>query len=530
MSTTPSLGLPLIAAAQAQKHVTHNEAIHALDALLFLNVLDRDLTAPPASPPAGARYLVASGASGGWVGQAGRLACLLDGGWRFFAPNPGWIARIADEGVVLVFDGTSWVDLVAAGGLSTLQNLVRLGVGTTADAANPIAAKLNNVLWTARTVAEGGDGDLRYKLNKESAADTLSLLFQSGWSGRAEIGLVGDDDLTVKVSADGTAWTDALRVARATGTVAIPRLDPARVARGNADYVIQPGDRVVALTAAFTAPRVFTLPSASAVPAGASLVIIDEAGAISATNTLTVQRAGSDTISGASLVLLTTARGFLALVSDGATRWTLASAPYRGPSHQIFTTSGTFHKSTLPSGVTHVVVHVTGAGGGGGGGHTGLASRGTGGGGGGYALRRLMVASLADNETVTVGAGGAGGNAGVPGTNGAVGGSSSFGTHVSAGGGSGGIAGNAAAQGGASGGSGASGDLNLTGSSSRVTDGGGTVLSVSSGGDAAGPFGGRGGTANVAAPGLTPGGGGACGNHTGGGAGAGAPGLVIVTW
>ena len=63
-------------------------------------------------------------------------------------------------------------------------------------------------------------GDLRYVLNKEDGAKVLSLLFQSGWSGRAEIGLVGDDDLVLKVSPDGAAWREAVRVDRQTGRVA----------------------------------------------------------------------------------------------------------------------------------------------------------------------------------------------------------------------------------------------------------------------------------------------------------------------
>ena len=70
-----------------------------------------------------------------------------------------------------------------------------------------------------KTVAEGGDGNLRYKLSKESAAKTLSLLMQTNFSGRAEIGLTGDDDLHVKVSADGSTWFEGLSLARASGQV-----------------------------------------------------------------------------------------------------------------------------------------------------------------------------------------------------------------------------------------------------------------------------------------------------------------------
>ena len=48
--TTPNLAWPVIAAAQAQKHVTHNEALHRLDTLVHLAVLDRGLAAPPGAP------------------------------------------------------------------------------------------------------------------------------------------------------------------------------------------------------------------------------------------------------------------------------------------------------------------------------------------------------------------------------------------------------------------------------------------------------------------------------------------------
>jgi hypothetical protein len=74
MSETFHLGLPLLAAAQAQKHVTHNEALLALDALVHLACLDRDLSAPPAAPGEGDRYLVGPSPSGPWAGHAGEIA------------------------------------------------------------------------------------------------------------------------------------------------------------------------------------------------------------------------------------------------------------------------------------------------------------------------------------------------------------------------------------------------------------------------------------------------------------------------
>lgn len=76
---TPNLILPYILAAQAQKHVTHNEAVRMLDALVQLAVADRSLAAPPASPAEGARYIVAPSPTGAWSGHANHIAAYQDG-------------------------------------------------------------------------------------------------------------------------------------------------------------------------------------------------------------------------------------------------------------------------------------------------------------------------------------------------------------------------------------------------------------------------------------------------------------------
>ncbi|MDI3471082.1 MAG: DUF2793 domain-containing protein [Pseudolabrys sp.] len=212
--TTPNLALPELIASQAQKHVTVNEALGALDALVQLAVLDRDLAVPPASPAEGERWLVAAGAADGWSGHDGAIAAWQNGAWAFYAPRAGWTCYVADEAALLVYDGAAWQ--AAAG--SALQNLGLLGIGTTADAANPLAARLNNALFAARTVAEGGDGTLRYKLSKEDSAKTLSFLFQDNYSGRAEFGLTGDDDFHIKVSPDGVNWVEAVRIDGTNGT------------------------------------------------------------------------------------------------------------------------------------------------------------------------------------------------------------------------------------------------------------------------------------------------------------------------
>ena len=215
MDHSTNLELPFIQAAQAQKHVTHNAAILSLDALVQLSVLARDLDAAPALPDEGDRYIVGADPVGVWQGQADAVAAFQDGAWGFFPPKPGWIAYDLASEQLIVFDGAAWRAL--QGGLKLLQLVERFGLGTTADAENPFAVKANKALWTAKEAGEGGDGDLRFTFNKEAPADVLSLLFQTGYSARAELGLVGDDDLRLKTSADGGAWHDALSFDAATG-------------------------------------------------------------------------------------------------------------------------------------------------------------------------------------------------------------------------------------------------------------------------------------------------------------------------
>lgn len=208
---TPILALPLIMPSQAQKHVTHNEAVLLLDALVHLAVTSRNLTAPPVSPAEADRYIVASGATGDWVGQAGRIAMRQDGAWRFVVPNPGFRAWIVAESAAATWTGTAWVAQA-----EQPLNVTQLGVSTSADATNRLA-----VAAPATLLTHTGAGH-QVKVNKNAAADTASLLYQTGFSGRAEMGLAGNDDFTVKVSADGSAWFDAVVADRTSGRVRLP--------------------------------------------------------------------------------------------------------------------------------------------------------------------------------------------------------------------------------------------------------------------------------------------------------------------
>ena len=222
MTDTANLALPYIDAAQAQKHVTHNEALRMLDTLVQLAVLDRDLNAPPGSPAEGQRWIVKASPSptGAWAGHGNQVAAWQDGALAVqrAAGRLGRLRR-STRARCIAWNGSAWVERAVDAHEPAEHAL--LGLGTTADSTNPFSAKLNNTLWVAKTVAEGGDGNLRYKMSKESAAKTLSLLFQDNFSGRAEIGLTGDDDFHFKVSPDGTTWVDALLLDKTTGAAKV---------------------------------------------------------------------------------------------------------------------------------------------------------------------------------------------------------------------------------------------------------------------------------------------------------------------
>ncbi|PRX28668.1 Protein of unknown function [Meinhardsimonia xiamenensis] len=126
--TTPNLALPHIAAAQAQKHVTHNQSLDLLDGLVQLSVKDRDLSAPPASPAEGDRYIVAAGASGAWAGWDGDVAMFSGGAWLRLHAREGWRVWVEDEAALIVRSGGAWITLEAALGLVTRSTDVTLAL------------------------------------------------------------------------------------------------------------------------------------------------------------------------------------------------------------------------------------------------------------------------------------------------------------------------------------------------------------------------------------------------------------------
>ena len=220
VETSSILSLPYIQPSQAQKHVTHNEALRILDVLVQLGALTDDQNMPPSAPQDGDRHIVADTPAGGWAGHARDIAVYENGVWRFYAPRMGWRAYVAATETLVVFDGTDWLELDSA----ELQEIEAIGLGMTTPLEAPFAAKLNAALWTALYAADGGSGSLMQTLNKETDTDDAGFVFQSNFETRALVGLFGSNDLRLATSQDGVNFSDGLIVDNATGIVALPNL------------------------------------------------------------------------------------------------------------------------------------------------------------------------------------------------------------------------------------------------------------------------------------------------------------------
>jgi hypothetical protein len=199
--TSPRLGLPYLQPSQAQKHVTHNEALRALDVLVQLVVRSLEAADPPAAPASGDAYALAAAPIGAWAGQGGRLAVWDGTAWQFIAPQEGWRAWDLQSSAAHVFSAGVWHPETPG-----LDNLDGIGIGANADAVNRL------VVASEATLLTHAGGSHQLKVNKEGTADTASVVFQSGYSGRAEMGLSGDDAFSIKTRAASGNWAEALRL------------------------------------------------------------------------------------------------------------------------------------------------------------------------------------------------------------------------------------------------------------------------------------------------------------------------------
>jgi len=232
-STTTILSLPLMSPSQAQKTVTHNEALVQLDAMVQLSVLDRTRTAPPSSPVLGQTHLVAASATGAWAGRDRQLAVWNGTAWEFHTALTGWRAYVQAEAVVASYNGTAWFTES-----DVAHTYPQLGINGASDATNRLMVRGPASLFQGDTAGH------QMKINKIGNTATASLALQTGFATRAEIGLVGNNDLTLKVSPDGSSFIEGMVVDGTSGHVTVKQGlnllpaagDPASPANGDLWY------------------------------------------------------------------------------------------------------------------------------------------------------------------------------------------------------------------------------------------------------------------------------------------------------
>lgn len=211
MDNSNNLSLPYIAPSQAQKHITHNEAIRKLDTLVMLAVENDFYSTPPINTTDGTRFIVAQNSSGVWQNHENEIASWVDGAWEFATPQNGWLCWNEAEEVILVFSNSLWETHETLPDI--LDNISAIGVNSPASLTNRLTVSSDTTLLTHQGT------DHRLALNKQSEDNTASIIFQNNFSARAEIGLAGEDNLQIKISNNGSNFITALSIDKDTGIV-----------------------------------------------------------------------------------------------------------------------------------------------------------------------------------------------------------------------------------------------------------------------------------------------------------------------
>lgn len=218
MDQTPRIGLSYLAANQAMKHVTLNETLRRLDAVVQLSVISRSVAAEPESPAPATSYILPDSKTGPhWAGfQSGAVASFQDGAWFEISPREGWLAWIEDEASLFVLTESGW-EAVQGAGAGPFETL---GINSEADTTNRLTVCSDAELLTHDDVTPG-TGDARKLINRAGATKVASVVFQTDFTGEAEFGLVENGGFELRTSSDGEAFSTALSVDTASTNVGV---------------------------------------------------------------------------------------------------------------------------------------------------------------------------------------------------------------------------------------------------------------------------------------------------------------------
>lgn len=203
MTNTPHIPLPLLDTQTADPTAVYNSAQYFMAMLTQPAAKDKDLTAPPASPATGDRYIIAASPTGLWAGKATNVTLYNGSSWIFAPPVEGWEVALDDEDHTYRFNGSTWEKLTG-----------RLLTGTAASINPASLAALTTVFVTTVTVTNAVVGDT---VEFVGHGDTTT----SNWERVKWFGTVSAAG-TVSVSALNT-HSSAVDLASATVTVRVRR-------------------------------------------------------------------------------------------------------------------------------------------------------------------------------------------------------------------------------------------------------------------------------------------------------------------
>lgn len=207
---TNNLDIMYLAQNMASKEILVNEGFLRIDSLMNNGAISRAIATPPYNPSESDLYIIPASATGDWANHDNKFTYYHPSkGWEIIVPNEGMSLWVNDEDKLYIYDGTTWIAAV------NIESIDKLGINATADATNKLAVKSDAILF------DHNGNNSQVKVNKNAASDTASHLFQTGYSGRAEFGLTGDDDFHIKVSPDGSTFHEAAIIDKDNGNIHI---------------------------------------------------------------------------------------------------------------------------------------------------------------------------------------------------------------------------------------------------------------------------------------------------------------------
>ncbi|MEK3673528.1 DUF2793 domain-containing protein [Paenibacillus sp. FSL R10-2771] len=153
------------------------------------SVKDQNLTAPPASPVEGERYIIPAGATGVWAGKTSQIAEYQSGVWAYYVPAVGWTAYVDDEQKIYSWNGTAWVR--TGGALQTVTAGNGLTGGGQADTVTLTVGAGNGITVGSTSVAaKPGKGIMVNSTGIEASIDAESIVYDAANGNRLMVSVI----------------------------------------------------------------------------------------------------------------------------------------------------------------------------------------------------------------------------------------------------------------------------------------------------------------------------------------------------